>query len=75
MEIDLQKELNTPHYLGDDVHVHHDGYHIVLEAAQGNHRIYLDPEVLKALDQYRQFIAQLVAISTNIKEVNPNETI
>lgn len=42
-------------YLGDGVYASHDGYHLWLDlrAQDPNIRIALEPEVLKALDDYR----------------------
>ncbi len=43
-------------YLGDGVYVSFDGYHILLRANdhQSKHVIALEPQVLMALDKYRE---------------------
>ncbi len=47
-------------YLGDGVYASCDGFHIVLDLrAQGPDRIALDPEVLEALDLYREKIKNM----------------
>ena len=49
----------SPHkvYLGDSVYADFDGWHIVLTIENGygaSNRIALDPQVLDALDRYRE---------------------
>ena len=42
-------------YLGDGVYADHDGYHVVLSVRNGysaTQTIYLEPSVLKALNDY-----------------------
>ena len=42
-------------YLGDAVYVHHDGFGLVLTTEDGyktTNRIYLEPEVIRALEEY-----------------------
>ena len=47
-------------YLGDGVYASFDGYHIVLDLrAQGASRIALEPQVLDALEGFRQAIELL----------------
>lgn len=46
-----------PVYLGDGVYAAFDGYHVVLslpmQSPNPDNAIYLEPEVLAALDEYR----------------------
>lgn len=49
-------------YLGDGVYAEFDGWHIVLttirDITRSPETIYLEPEVLEALDRYREHIAE-----------------
>lgn len=51
------KKIPEPRHLGDGVYISFDGYHINLAANHHeNHVIALEPEVLKALDEYREYV-------------------
>lgn len=46
-------------YLGDGVYASFDGYHIILDLReQDNSKIALEPQVLNALDSFRQAIME-----------------
>ena len=49
-------------YIGDGVYASFDGWHIKLRTLrdQGNHVIFLDPEVIRNLSAYTMEIAQKV---------------
>ena len=52
-------------YLGDGVYASFDGYHIVLDlrAQDSTTRIALEPEVLAALDLYRERIKKAIEVA------------
>lgn len=57
LEMKMGKWSSDKHrsYLGDAVYAEFDGYHVVLTTEDGyraTNRIYLEPQVLQALDRY-----------------------
>lgn len=47
-------EINKETYLGDGLYASFDGYHVILRAPKldGDHRVALEPPVLKAFERY-----------------------
>lgn len=53
--------MKDKRYLGDSVYASHDGYHIILTTENGlpddpSNTICLEPEVLDALQNYRNYL-------------------
>jgi hypothetical protein len=65
---ELISRLKQRKYLGDGLYAHFDGYHIVLTAPRenGDHYVSLEPEVLNALDIYRD---QVERICNRVREL------
>ena len=56
----MEKQLPEPRYLGDSVYARSDGESLVLELNNGHgffNTIAMEPEVLNALDKYREYTA------------------
>lgn len=54
--------MNYKQYIGDSVYADFDGYHIVLTTENGygaSNTIYLEPQVLAALDDYKSWLRKL----------------
>ena len=52
-------------YLGDSVYAAFDGYHLILTTENGNgpsNRIALEPEVMRALTQYQQWLRNVLDV-------------
>ena len=57
----MTRPLPEKKYIGDGVYARFDGHQIVLETSNGvstTNRIALEPEVLRQMDQYREYVRQ-----------------
>ena len=71
-----ETRMPNARYIGDGVYISHDGYHLILETTDGDrvtNRIGLEPDVLRTISQYQDYVKEFYAEGQHLATPNCEE--